>query len=211
VLNVEDVPLAPTEQVPPPTFDDVPVRPMRAMGARKTGPAGRVTLSSWWRALGAGLVELVLVVVPAAGVGFLAAENRSIASAPSVVEGVALTLATETRALVAFAIAAFVLHVLHNAVTVPELGGTLGCRMFGIRVASRTTGRRLGLARAALRGALSAGGALLCFAGPLFGVFVDPLRRGLGDLVAGTVLIRPPFVPAEDGKPSEGGDAGDGG
>lgn len=92
--------------------------------------------------------------------------------------------------LAAFAGVALAVSTLQHVALVPAVGGTFGGLLTGVRLISRSNGKRPGAARAALRGLFGAAGALLLLLGPLFALWLDPLRRGAGDVVAGTLPVR---------------------
>ena len=61
---------------------------------------------------------------------------------------------------------------------------TPGMRLLRIHCVRFTDGRQLGVGRAAVRGVL------LALVLPILTVFVDPNRRGLHDLAAGSIVVR---------------------
>lgn len=88
--------------------------------------------------------------------------------------------------------APFVAVALYQALSVLVLGGTVGCRVAGLRVVRQQDGARPGALRALVRGLASAFGTMLFGSGPLWGLLIDRRRRGLGDIVARSVMVRAP-------------------
>jgi uncharacterized RDD family membrane protein YckC len=76
-----------------------------------------------------------------------------------------------------------------------RLQGTPGQRLMGLRLVDRM-GRKPTLPRLVVRAGVQALAALLCLAGPAWALLVDGRRRGLGDIVAGTVAV---VVPKDRG------------
>jgi uncharacterized RDD family membrane protein YckC len=70
------------------------------------------------------------------------------------------------------------------------LSATLGQLALGLRVRARATGARPGVARSLVRALGTAAGVLLLGAGPCWGLLVDRERRGLGDLIARSFVVR---------------------
>ena len=69
------------------------------------------------------------------------------------------------------------------------LQGSPGQRLLGLKLVE-TGGRKPTQLRLVLRAGISCLTTLFFFAGPSWALFVDPLRRGPGDVVAGTVAVR---------------------
>ena len=94
---------------------------------------------------------------------------------------------TNTTAAVSALLSWTVLGGLYFTICWSAAGQTLGMRLMGVRV-TRESGKPIGLARAFLRLI-----ALTFLIGPLFLglllVLVHPKRRGVHDLIAGTVVV----------------------
>ena len=79
---------------------------------------------------------------------------------------------------------------VYQGLSVLLLGGTLGQRLLGLRVVRLQDGAKPGFLRIVLRAVVVAGGTVALFAGPLYGVLLDKRRRGIGDVLARTVVAR---------------------
>ncbi len=148
--------------------------------------------TSLLQALGATLLDGVLAGGVALAVAALAAPTLTGPAAPKT-EGLFGLLELTLRSpaiLVVFAAAALVASTLLHLGAVPAFGSTLGGKLTGVRLIVRSTGAPPSAARAALRGLMSALGGVLLLAGPLWALWIDPLRRGLGDVVSGTLPIK---------------------
>jgi len=151
-------------------------------------PAAVLVLGSGWRLALARLVDaaLSLALAGAALFGALTVLGVRFAVQPLVdylhqspVPAAAVLLGTP-----------FAVFALYQALSVLVLRGTLGCRLAGLRVVALADGSRPGLVRSVVRGVAAAAGALLFGSGPMWGIFVDRRRRGLGDIVARSVVVR---------------------
>lgn len=151
--------------------------------------APRVTVAPLFRTLGAVLVDGLVIgglslALTVAVSGALAGDAQTTTKG---IFGALELVATTPSILVAFAAIVLALSLVLNAVLLPLKGATLGGLLTGVRVVVGATGERPNVARAALRGVASAFGGVLLLAGPLWGLWLDPLRRGFGDIVAGTL------------------------
>ena len=151
-------------------------------------PAAVLVLGSGWRLALARLVDaaLSLALAGAALFGALTVLGVRFAVQPLVdylhqspMPAAAVLLGTP-----------FAVFALYQALSVLVLRGTFGCRLAGLRVVALADGSRPGLVRSIVRGVAAAAGALLFGSGPLWGIFVDRRRRGLGDIVARSVVVR---------------------
>lgn len=151
-------------------------------------PPAVLVLGSGWRLALARAVDGLATAALAAGLllGALSAVGVRAAVQPVVDRSHAdpVTMAGLLLAVPFCAVA------LYQAVTVLFLGGTLGCRLAGLRVVRQCDGARPGAMRALVRGLASALGTLLFGSGPLWGLLIDRRRRGLGDVVASSVVVR---------------------
>lgn len=159
------------------------------------GVAPMAALPSLARWLGAALVDGVVASAAAevAIVGALAARAVPAAWQPivdSVHADVVLGLAT-------LLVPPLLAIVLVQLASVSALGATIGQRLAGLVVVRARDGEAPGFGRAGVRALFGALGVSALLAGPLWGLCVDRRYRGLGDLVAGTVVVRrSPSVPA---------------
>lgn len=151
-------------------------------------PAAVLVLGSGWRLALARLVDaaLSLALAGTALFGALTALGVRFAVQP-LVDYLHQSPVPAAAVLLGTPFAAF---ALYQALSVLVLRGTLGCRLAGLRVVALTDGSRPGLVRSVVRGVAAAAGALLFGSGPLWGIFVDRRRRGLGDIVARSVVVR---------------------
>jgi uncharacterized RDD family membrane protein YckC len=152
------------------------------------GPSARA--ASFWRLGLAVVVDGLGSLVPALLAAWaMAPEPPSALSAdlPLVVLGL---IVQDPTLLVVFASVAVLASTLHHAILVPTAGATAGGLLAGLRLLGRARGERPGVAQAALRGLVSAVATLLFLSGPLFALWLHPLRCGPGDLVARTAPVR---------------------
>lgn len=101
-------------------------------------------------------------------------------------------------------VAAFVALFAYQLVTVVALGATVGQRVMGLRVLRGHNGAKPGVLRAFVRAVGSAAGVLALGVGPFWALWLDGRRRGLGDIVARTVVARPPPREAAPGGATPG-------
>jgi uncharacterized RDD family membrane protein YckC len=80
--------------------------------------------------------------------------------------------------------------VIAQLVSLFALGGSVGQRIAGLRVVNAANGGRPGPAQLGLRAVASSLGIIALLMGPLWGMWMDRRRRGLGDLVARTLVVR---------------------
>lgn len=168
------------EEVPP----AVVVEPIATAGAEPS-----IRLASLFRVLVGGGLDAALVALCA----FLA----TVAMYPDLFAGwntgSSMVLPNDpfwwTNPLGAFAVAATLFSTLYHAWFLPSLSATLGQRLVGTRTVTYAHAARPAYFRAALRGAAAAVGCLGFGVGPLWAIWVDSHRRGLGDRCAGTVMV----------------------
>lgn len=167
-----------------------PERSATGVTAPRAGaaPAAVLVMPGFGRWLGAAFVDVVLglAVVTGALVGALAVRGVRVAWQPvvdfvhlDVVTGVTTLLVPPLLALVALQLA-----------SVLALGASIGQRLAGLRVARVFDGATPGPARLFARALAGSLGVLALGVGPLWGFWVDRRRRGLGDLVARTIVVR---------------------
>lgn len=174
--------------------EPVSVRPIpagKASGERAAG-APRVTVAPFFRALLATLIDGLVVggLALALTVVFAGALTEDAATTTRGLFG-ALELVNENPAILGlFAGLALALSAGLSAALLPWKGATLGGLVAGVEVIVGSTGARPGFPGAALRGLLSALGGLLLLVGPLWALWLDPLRRGLGDVATGTLPVK---------------------
>lgn len=163
---------------------------MAADGVRSAGPARgvRFELARGGRWFAANAIDAAVgaLFVGAALVGtFL---GLGVQPAPQLL--IDFAHASPSGVLAVFISVPFVVLCLVLGVPVMVLGATTGQFALGLRVVSARTGKSLPPLRAALRGVASALGTVCFAAGPLWGILVDRRRRGLGDLLARSVVVR---------------------
>jgi hypothetical protein len=160
----------------------------RPVVERRVG-GGRLQAAGAMRAIFAGLVDGLLAWVPGLAAGaivFVAANADLFELHPEV--AVDRLARDPTPVGVAIAVA-IVLGAAHTVIGVRLLGGTIGARLAGADLVRLKTGARPSALRAAMCGALSVVGTALAI-GPLYAFWVDALYRGVGGLLARTVLVR---------------------
>lgn len=205
----------PTTRPPPPSLSQThrPAAPSavstsehaRSTGAGTAGPqatpvlAPVLQLAPPLRWAAAGLADVVIGAVLALGAAAagLAVEGVRVALQPVV----DFIYASPVAAVSALVVAPLVALVVYHGVVVAIGGATVGQRLLRLRVVRMSTGEPPGPGRALVRGLMTSVGVLLCGAGPLWGMFVDRRRRGLGDLVARTIVV----VVAGRSTPGSGG------
>jgi uncharacterized RDD family membrane protein YckC len=163
--------------------------------ARPTAPARPVTLKlavpgalrQWGAAMvdGLGVAAAVFVALRA-----LLAASGVRPSVQAVVDALHQDPVAVAPLLLAIPSGVFAWHAL-----AARLQGTPGQRLVGLRLVDRM-GRRPTLPRLLVRAGLQALATLLCLAGPAWALLVDGRRRGVGDIVAGTVAV---VVPKDRG------------
>jgi uncharacterized RDD family membrane protein YckC len=94
---------------------------------------------------------------------------------------------TQLLALPAVAVGVVTLYLL-----VPGLlfGATLAQRLVGLELVVQKTGEPASLLRLVIRSLLTAVFTALLLASPAWALLVDRWRRGLGDVLAGTICVR---------------------
>lgn len=192
--------------LPPEELDDAPAVPATPAAARadaaprparpKAAAQGALRrnvrrAASGWRVLLASVIDGVLALAVAAGVVVGVAPSADKAELATTGPLQLIELAILNPLLIAVLASTVVAaSLLHQALLVPRLGGTLGERLAGIVVITLSTGGPPGFSRAALRGAVGAVAGLALAIGPLYALWLSAYRRGPGDLVAGTARVR---------------------
>lgn len=168
-----------------------PSRPAPQGTSTDVAPRVRLPVAPLVRALVATLVDGAL----AGGLAFAASSALVpllLSAPPPKTEGLfgllELVLMSPIVLLV-FAALALTLSMALHMLTVPATGRTVGGLLTGVHLVVRATGAAPGVGRAGLRGLMSALGGLLLLTGPLWALWIDPLRRGLGDVVSGTLPV----------------------
>ena len=152
--------------------------------------ADRLSLAPLGSRLAAGLIDaLPLLVVPA----FLAYTEPTL---------VAAQLRLEDPAMQGWSVAATALYLLHTTVCELFFARTLGKLLLGMRVAD-LSGARPPAKAMVIRNVLRLVD-LLLIGFPLIMVLLSPLRQRIGDVAAGTLVVRADVViPPEDPPPAE--------
>ena len=83
----------------------------------------------------------------------------------------------------------FVISIAYFAGLWTFMGGTLGQRIFGMRVVDVNTGQRIGIGKALLRYVGLFISFLVCFVGVIWVAF-DARKQGWADKIASTVVVR---------------------
>jgi len=83
----------------------------------------------------------------------------------------------------------FVISIAYFAGLWTLLGGTLGQKVFGMRVVDVNTGQRIGIGKALLRYVGLFISFLVCFVGVIWVAF-DARKQGWADKIASTVVVR---------------------
>lgn len=148
-------------------------------------PALRLQVVSLPRQWAAAVVDALgaFALVAAATRGALLATGIK-ASPQSIVDVVHLEPMRLLPLVVVIPVALLLWHLLPV-----WLQGSPGQRLLGLKLVE-TGGRKPTQLRLVLRAGISCLTTLFFFAGPSWALFVDPLRRGPGDVVAGTVAVR---------------------
>lgn len=161
--------------------------PARTPGAPAGRPTRGVELASgraWVAALAADAALTVLVTASACIAVLIVLGVRP---APQPI--IDYAHASPAGALVVLLGVPFVVVGIAQALPVALFGATIGHMAFDLRVVSSSTGQPLSRTRAAVRGLTTALGVLCFGAGPLWGLLVDGRRRGLGDVLAGSIVV----------------------
>lgn len=138
----------------------------------------------------AALVDTTVSVGVAGGAVYAALTARGVRVAVQpVVDYVHADFVTGVATL---AVPAFVALFALQLVTVVALGANVGQRIVGLRVLRLHDGKKPGIIRIVLRAIASAAGVVALGVGPFWALWLDGRRRGLGDIVARTVVARPP-------------------
>lgn len=148
--------------------------PTKAPGARRVRLGrGRVFV--------AGSIDALLVAGVSAAATFAAGPGADTVPAEKLLGWLALADLV-FFALVAIAVAAGILGSL-----VALSGRTLGGWLCGVRIVCRVTGARPNPVRSVLRGIGAGLGGVVLLTGPAYAFWLDPWRRGGGDLLAQTL------------------------
>ena len=151
-------------------------------------PPAVLVLAGGWRLAAARAVDLVLTGATAAALLFAALSAVGVRAA---VQPLVDQAHADPLVMLAVMVGApFFAVALYQAATVLLLGGTLGGRLVGLRVVRQHDGARPGALRVLVRGVATAVGVLAFGSGPLWGLLIDRRRRGLGDIVARSLMVR---------------------
>ncbi len=141
--------------------------------------------ASWWRQLGAAIVDGTGAVVVVGGLVRLA---FSVLGVKPSVQGLINALHDNLLQLAPVVIAIPVgIAVWHLLAVV--LGATVGQRLFGLRLVD-SRGRAPGVLRLVIRALVAGVGGALFLASPAWALLLDGRRRGFGDIIARTAAIR---------------------
>ena len=151
-------------------------------------PPPVLVLASGWPLALAWLVDAMLTFAAAAAV--LLGALYALGVRPAVQPVVDQAHTDPIPMAVALVGAPFFAIALYQTLTVLALGGTVGGRLAGMRVVRVRDGARPGPLRALVRGVASAVGTVAFGCGPFWGLLIDRRRRGLGDIVASSVVVR---------------------
>ena len=86
-------------------------------------------------------------------------------------------------------IAAFAFSIYNMVVTQGNTGQTIGKKMQGIKVVGEATGQPLGVGGAFIRYLVHSFIDGICFAGYIYGFFINPKRQTVGDIVAKSYVV----------------------
>jgi uncharacterized RDD family membrane protein YckC len=161
-----------------------PAQPAKALAARTVhvAPTSRALLAALVDGTIAGALGLAVAALASPGL-----DDAELATTGPLRAVEMLVL--HPTVLLVFALATAAIAAVHHAVVVPRLGGTLGARVAGLSLVRASTGAPPASVAAGLRGFVGTLGGVLLLLGPLYALWIDRLRRGPGDIVAGTLLV----------------------